>query len=66
MEFLNWLFSTREGVVALFVGGVIIALLVAIASERFLSKRYYNHEPEPDDANTSLFDGLFETPDDKQ
>ena len=65
MEFIDWLFGTREGVLALFVGGAVIALIVAIVLERGLSKRYYNHEVQPGEENEGLFSGLFDSSDEK-
>ncbi len=64
MEFFDWLFGTRMGVLALFVGGVIVALVVAFVFEKGLSKRYYHHEPTPDEDNDSIFNGLFDSSDD--
>lgn len=64
MDFLNWLFGTREGVIALFVGGFIVALLVAVISERSTSKRYYNHEPQEGEEEGGFLSGLFSLGDD--
>ena len=65
MEFFDWLFGTRMGVLALFVGGAIIALIVAIVLEHGLSKRYYNHEVDPNEENDSIFSGLFDSSDEE-
>ncbi len=64
VEFINWLFGTREGVIALFVGGFIIAALVALLLERSTSKRFYNHEPKEGEEEGGFFDGLFHLSDD--
>ena len=65
MEFFDWLFGTRMGVFALFVGGAIIALIVAIILERGLSKRYYNHEVTAGEEDESIFSGLFDGSDEE-
>ena len=65
MEFFDWLFGTRPGVFVLFVGGAIIALIVAMVLERGLSKRYYNHEVQPGEENDSIFSGLFDSSDEE-
>lgn len=53
-DFFNWLFSDRMGVMALIVGGIVIALIVAFVAERRTRAQYTNHEKSPDD--WSLFD----------
>jgi hypothetical protein len=58
MDILSWLFSTREGVIILFVGGIAVCLLIAFILERKTSKMYYNHE-KAEGEEDSLFDGLF-------
>lgn len=63
MEFINWLFNTREGVLALFVGGILICLVIAFVLERRTSKMYYDH-PADDDDEGGLFGGLFGGDDD--
>lgn len=53
----SWLFSTRQGVLALVIGCAVIAFIVSIVLERGTGKQYYNHEPEEDDeSGWSLFD----------
>lgn len=59
MEFFDWLFGTRMGVLALFIGGIVVAFVVAVVLERGLSKRYYNHEKTEDDEDGGLLSGVF-------
>lgn len=53
-EFFTWLFSTRQGVVCLLVGGVVICLVVAVVLERRGKRMYYDHETGGDEGS-----GLF-------
>lgn len=53
-DFFTWLFNDRMGVLALVVGGIFVALVVAFVLERRTRERYTNHEKSPDD--WSLFD----------
>jgi hypothetical protein len=53
-SFFGWLFGTRQGVLALIVGGIVLFLIIAFVLERRTRKTYYNHEKGPDD--WSLFD----------
>lgn len=59
MDFINWLFTDRMGVVVLIVAGLVIALIVAFVLERRMRKQYFNHEKaegEEDSILGSLFD----------
>ena len=59
MDFINWLFTDRMGVVVLIVAGLVIALIVAFVLERRMRKQYFNHEKaegEEDSILSSLFD----------
>lgn len=42
--FFDWLFRTREGVLCLIAGGIVLFLIIALILERSTKKRYYNHE----------------------
>ena len=50
----NWLFSTREGVFALIVGGILVCLVIAFVLERRTRAMYKNHAKSEDDWD--LFD----------
>ena len=54
MDFVNWLFNTRQGVIALVLGGVLLFLIIAIVLERKTRAIYKNHEKSPEDWD--LFD----------
>ena len=53
-NFFTWLFSSRQGVIALIVGGIILFLVIAFVLERRTRAMYKNHEKSPDDWD--LFD----------
>ena len=53
-EFFAWLFGSRQGVIWLVAGAVVLFGIVAFILERRTRKTYYNHEKGPDDWN--LFD----------
>ena len=53
-DFFSWLFSTRTGVIALILGGIVLCLIIALVSERRTRAIYKNHERSEDDWN--LFD----------
>lgn len=63
MDFTTWLFSTREGVLALFVGGIVVCLIVAFILERKTAKMYFNHEKQPGEED-SFLEGIFGDSDD--
>jgi hypothetical protein len=54
MDFVNWLFNTRQGVIALVLGGILLFLIIAIVLERKTRAIYKNHEKSPEDWD--LFD----------
>ncbi|MCC6098117.1 MAG: hypothetical protein LIV25_02575 [Olsenella sp.] len=54
MDFINWLFNTRQGVIALVLGGILLFLIIAIVLERKTRAIYKNHEKSPEDWD--LFD----------
>lgn len=54
MDFVNWLFNTRQGVIALVLGGILLFLIIAIVLERKTRAIYKNHEKSPE--NWDLFD----------
>lgn len=54
MDFVNWLFNTRQGVIALVLGGILLFLIIAIVLERKTQAIYKNHEKSPEDWD--LFD----------
>ncbi len=58
-DFLNWLFATRTGVMALILGGIVLFLIIAFVLERRGRKIYYNHEPEEGEEK-SVFESLFD------
>ncbi len=60
-QFLAWLFGTRQGVIWLIAGGVVISLIVAIILERRGREIYYNHELTEEDEG-SIF-SVFESDD---
>lgn len=47
--FINWLFGTRPGVLALIGGGVLLFLLVAWLLEKRTRAQFYNHQKTEDD-----------------
>ncbi|MBQ9006706.1 MAG: hypothetical protein IJ092_10100 [Atopobiaceae bacterium] len=53
-NFFSWLFATRQGVIALIVGGIALFLIIAFVLERRTRAMYKNHEKSPDDWD--LFD----------
>lgn len=54
MDFVNWLFNTRQGVIALVLGGILLFLIIAFVLERKTRTIYKNHEKSPEDWD--LFD----------
>ena len=58
-DFLNWLFATRTGVMALILGGIVLFLLIAFVLERRGRKIYYTHELEEGEEK-SVFESLFD------
>jgi hypothetical protein len=48
-EFVNWLFSTREGAFALMGICLVFFTLLAVLLERGTRRRYYDHEDENDE-----------------
>ncbi|MBR1830163.1 MAG: hypothetical protein IJ781_11820 [Atopobiaceae bacterium] len=48
-NFFSWLFATRQGVIALIVGGIALFLIIAFVLERRTRAMYKNHEKSPDD-----------------
>lgn len=62
MEFFNWLFSTRNGMLTLFGIGILFFLILAYLLERRTKKMYYNHDKpatDDDDSDSGFFGGLF-------
>lgn len=53
-NFVDWLFGTTTGVIALVLGGILLFLIIAFVFERKTRKIYRNHEKSPDDWD--LFD----------
>ena len=53
-NFFTWLFSSRQGVIVLIVGGIMLFLIIAFVLERRTRAMYKNHEKSPDDWD--LFD----------
>ena len=53
-NFVDWLFGTTTGVIALVLGGILLFLIIAFVLERKTRKIYRNHEKSPDDWD--LFD----------
>ena len=51
---LSWLFYTREGVLRLVLGAVVVFLIVAVVLERRTRMMYHNHEKSESD--WSLFE----------
>lgn len=52
---IMWLFKTRQGVLALLVGGVLLFLVIAFVLERRGKKMYYDHEQADDEDGWGLF-----------
>lgn len=48
-NFFGWLFGTREGVLALVVGGIVFFLIVAIVLERRTRQKFKEHEKQEGD-----------------
>ncbi len=61
-NFINWLFNTRPGVLALVLGGIVLFMIIAFVLERKTRKIYKNHEKTEDDWD--LFDDDDEDEDD--
>ncbi len=59
MEFFDWLFNTREGVLWLFVGGFVVCAILALVFERSTAKRFHDHEPVEGEEEGGFFDNLF-------
>ena len=47
-NFINWLFNTRPGVLALVLGGIVLFMIIAFVLERKTRKIYKNHEKTED------------------
>lgn len=58
MDFMNWLFDTRAGVAAIFIGGIAVCLLIAFVLERRTKKMYFDHPKEAGE-DDGIFSGLF-------
>lgn len=56
-EFFTWLFSSRQGVICLLVGGILLCLVIALVLERRGRRMYYDHEDEGESGG--LFSSLF-------
>ncbi len=54
MDFIGWLFNTKQGVIALVLGGIVVFVIIAFVLERKTRKVYYNHKKSADDWD--LFD----------
>ena len=52
---IMWLFKTRQGVLALLVGGALLFLVIAFVLERRGKKMYYDHEQSDDEDGWGLF-----------
>jgi predicted MFS family arabinose efflux permease len=52
--FFGWLFGTRQGVITLVVGGLVLFLIIAFVLERRTRAMYKNHAKSEDDWD--LFD----------
>lgn len=53
----NWLFNTREGVIALVLGGILLFLVIAIVLERRTRASYERYDEESgDEDGWSIFD----------
>ena len=53
----NWLFTTREGVIALVLGGILLFLVIAVVLERRTRASYDQYDEESDDEDGwSVFD----------
>ena len=48
-DFFAWLFGSREGMIWLVVGGVILFGIIALILEFRTRKTYYNHERDDED-----------------
>lgn len=48
-EFFSFLFNTREGLLALFVGGMVVIALVAAITEKRTHKMYVDRGPASDE-----------------
>ncbi len=66
MEFFDWLFNTREGVLALFVGGFVVCAILALVFERSTAKRFHDHEPKEGEEEGNFFENLFGMGDDEE
>jgi len=53
-NFFSWLFNSRQGVICLIIGGIVLFLIIALVLERRTRAIYKNHEKSPDDWD--LFD----------
>ena len=52
----HWLFGTREGVICLIVGGMLLFLVIAIVIERRTREAYDDYDEEGDEDGWSVFD----------
>lgn len=57
-QFFAWLFGTRQGVIWLIAGGVVVSMIVAFILERRGREIYFNHERTAEDEESifSIFD----------
>ena len=58
MDFVTWLFDTRAGVAAIFIGGIALCLLIAFILERRTKRMYFDH-PKGDGEDDGIFSGIF-------
>ena len=58
MDFVTWLFDTRAGVAAIFIGGIALCLLIAFILERRTTRMYFDH-PKGDGEDDGIFSGIF-------
>ena len=54
---IGWLFNTRQGVLALLLGGIVLFLVIAVVLERRGKRTYYNHKVSEPDDGWGLFAG---------
>lgn len=63
MDFVTWLFDTRAGVAAIFIGGIALCLLIALILERRTKRMYFDH-PKGGGEDDGIFSGIFGDDDD--
>lgn len=49
MEFIDWLFNTRNGMFALMLGGMALFAIIAFIAERRTHKLYFDHSTGEED-----------------